>query len=161
MEKTKKSSILVLVLLIVIVLGIGTYFLISKLEKKKTVVVPKTTYPWEASVEKYYNDATQVEPDAKVKNLSDDLTPIIKDTLKADVKLSESTDKKIVYVAKTIIVEGDVNSIKTALEAKGYQDVAVTDQYKKLTAKKDDKTITMTFSVDTVNQGKIEVIISS
>lgn len=156
MQKVKKISMFVLVVLVIVALGIGTYFLVGKLGKKKTVV-SNITYPWEVSVEKYYNDAPQVEPDIKIKSLGDDLTPIIKDTLKADVKLSESTDKKIVYVAKTIVVEGDVDSIKKALEAKGYQDIKIENSYKNLTAKKGDQQITLNFSVDTLEHGRIEL----
>jgi len=158
--KIRKSSIWVYLVLIVVLLGVGFWIYRVKFKQTKSVVVGPTTNFWEKSVEEAYSSAKQVEPDGATKLLADELSPIIKNTVKNDIKLSESTDKKLVFTLKTIVVEGDVDNIGKALEGKGYRDVAITDQYKKMTAKKDNKTITFAFSVDTTTQGKIEITLS-
>jgi hypothetical protein len=159
--KTKNTIIFISIILIIAVLGAGFWIYRNNSEKTQTVSIKSTTYPWEKSVDEVYNNAKQVEPDKNTKALADELSPIIKDTVKNDIKLTEGTDKKLVFVLKTIVVEGDVDNIKKSLENKGYKEAVVSDQHKKLTAKKDDRIITFAFSVDTTNQGKIEVSISS
>jgi len=157
MELNKKRSgkywILVIVVLII---AVGAYYLFLR-PASKSVTVKKTVNPWEETINKQFTDAKQVDPTEQVKELNSEIFPIIKDTVKAEVKLTQSDDKKLIYVAKTIIVEGDVDTIKKALEGKGYKDIKVTNNYKNLSAKKDDKEVKFTFSVDTTDKSNIEV----
>ncbi len=157
MEINKKRSgkywILVIVVLII---ATGAYYLFLR-PASKSVTVKKTVNPWEETINKQFTDAKQVDPTEQVKELNSEIFPIIKDTVKAEVKLTQSDDKKLIYIAKTIIVEGDVDTIKKALEGKGYKDFKVTNNYKNLSAKKGDKDVKFTFSVDTTDKSNIEV----
>ena len=152
-NNAKKYWFLGLALVVIIA---SVYFLIIR-PSAKNVTVKKTTYLWEENINKQFTDAKQVDPNEKTKDLSNEFSTVIKDSVKNNIKLTESTDNKLKYIAETIIVEGDVDAIKKSLEAKGYKELSITDKYKKLTAKKENRQITIQFSVDTTDRAVIEV----
>jgi len=159
MEKQNKTWVYVVLVIVAIGVGFLVYHLATK---NKTVAVKSAIYPWQATIDKKFAETSEVAlADSDfIKKIDGDLRPAIKDAVKADVKLAESTADKLVYKAKTIIVEGDADNIKNALSQKGYSDLQMSSQRDKLTAKKDGKTITITFSVTTTDESKIEVAIS-
>ena len=155
--KNGNLKINLVLIFVLIAVAIGLFVLIKKPFATKTVTVKKTVYPWEANIDKQFEGAKEVDPSSKVKDLNNVISSIIKETVKADVKLTESSDNKLKYVTKTIIVEGDVDTIKKSLESKGYADVKITNNYKNLSAKKNNQEIKIVFSVDTTDRATIEV----
>jgi len=157
MELSKKRSGKYWILVVVVlVIAAGAYYLFLR-PASKNVTVKKTVNPWEETINKQFTDAKQVEPKDSVKDLHAEIFQIIKDTVRADVKLTESDEKKLTYVTKTIIVESDVDSIKKSLESKGYTDLQINNHYKDLIGKRDGKEIKIIFSVETTEKAFIEV----
>jgi len=155
MDRPNKYSRLVLQILSVVSIAAAVYIFVLYQVGKHNITVSNQSQSYLQAAKQYYDQAAQVAPSENLKNLAEEITPMIENILHADVKLSESNDEKIVYVAKTIIVEGDVDNMKNSLESAGYSNVKISDHFKKITTEKDGRRMTLDFSVDTLERGRI------
>jgi hypothetical protein len=158
----KKNLYLLLFGLVTIVLVIGGVLLIERKDKTTGPLIPAQQYSWKQSVDNYFNVAPNVSPiSGDFGTFSQGFLDILKKTLNDDVKLTQSTDTELTYVAKTIIVESDAISVKNWLSQNGYQIISMAKDYSSIKAEKDSQVLEINFSVKSLDKGEINVIRSS
>lgn len=147
---------MLLVVFSILALASISYLLISARNGSKTMAIPKPDISWQKPVEEYFYSQKRTAHDELV-SLNSELTSIFYSVLRGNIKLTESTEDRSVFVIDKIIVEGDVQLIRDILQKNEYSNIALSEDYKEIIAEKNGEKITFTFSIDTTNYGKIEI----